>query len=105
MLWAMRANRTTIAGIAVPDSALAREATEFHDATTRDVPRYMRPEVRLVQLGAQYDMLAMHLDLLSPEQRAGVLAARPVGGLQDGNRRGLHGGPARQPTNRFGTMK
>ena len=35
----MTAPRTTIAGIAIPDSALAREATEFVRDSSKDQPR------------------------------------------------------------------
>jgi hypothetical protein len=76
----MRASRTTIAGILIPDSAIAREAAElvqdvappllFHHSsrvflwgslqgeqlgldydTTPEIPRYKQPEVRLVTVG------------------------------------------------------
>src|SRR3954447_8822323 len=160
----MRRIETTIAGIAIPDSALAREATEFvreattpllfhhsrrvffwgslqgeqlgldydpelfyvgsmfHDLglvpahrseherfeidganaarlflerhglpeeqvmtvwesialhTTPEVPRYKQPEVRLVTLGVEYDVLGLHFAELSATQREAVLAAHP----------------------------
>jgi hypothetical protein len=160
----MTAPRTTIAGIAIPDSALARGATEFvraastqllfdhsrrvflwaslraerlslrydaellyvgamfHDVglleghrsaherfeidganaarafleryglpeeqvmtvwesialhTTRQVPDYKQPEVRLVALGMQYDVFGSPFDALNAEERAAVLAAHP----------------------------
>src|SRR5215218_4583598 len=37
--------------------------------TTPEVPRYKQPEVRLVTLGVEYDVLGLHFDELSPEQR------------------------------------
>jgi HD superfamily phosphodiesterase len=167
----MRASRSTIAGIVVPDSALARQATEvlqdvatrllfdhsrrvflwgalqgerlgltydpellyvgamFHDVglleghrseherfevdganaaraflerrglpeervvtlwesiarhTMRDVPRYRQSEARLLQLGAQYDVIGMHFDTLSEEQGTAVLGAHPRSGFKTG---------------------
>jgi hypothetical protein len=45
--------------------------------TTPEVPRYKQPEVRLVTLGVDYDVLGLHFDELSPEQREVVVAAHP----------------------------
>ena len=187
----MRATRTTVAGVAIPDSALAREATAFvrdiatqllfdhsrrvflwgalqaeqlgldydpellyvgamfHDVglleghrsaderfevdganaaraflerhglpqervmtvweaialhTTRDVPRYKQPEVRLVQLGAQYDVLGMQFDALSPEQRAAVLSAHPRTDFKTGIIEAFAAGLRDKPDTTFGTV-
>src|SRR5258708_6545084 len=167
----MSAVRSTIAGIAIPDSALAREATEFvqdiftqllfdrssrvflwaslqgdklgldydaellyvgamfHDIglieghrseherfeidganaaraflerhglpeeqvmtvwesialhTTPEVPGYKQPEVQMVTLGVEYDVLGLHHDDLSEQQREAVLAAHPRPGFKKG---------------------
>ena len=45
--------------------------------TTRQVPSYLRSEVRLVSLGVQYDVLGSPFDTLTAEQRDSVLAAHP----------------------------
>jgi hypothetical protein len=45
--------------------------------TTRQVPNYKQPEVRLVALGVQYDVLGSPFDALTPEQRDAVLFAHP----------------------------
>jgi putative nucleotidyltransferase with HDIG domain len=45
--------------------------------TTPEVPRYKQPEVRLVTLGVEYDVLGLHFDELSAEQRMEVLAVHP----------------------------
>jgi HD domain-containing protein len=45
--------------------------------TTRQVPNYMQPEVRLVALGVQYDILGSDFDTLTAEQRDAVLAVHP----------------------------
>jgi hypothetical protein len=187
----MSAIRTTIAGIPIPDSALAREATEFvrdaaspllfdhsrrvflwgslqgeklgldydpellyvgamfHDVgllaghrsaherfeidsanaarrfleryglpeeqvmtvwesialhTTPEIPRYKQPEVRMVTLGVEYDVLGMHFDELSPLQRDEVLAAHPRPGFKDGIIEAFSAGMRDKPDTTFGTM-
>jgi HD domain-containing protein len=191
----MSAIRTTIAGIAIPDSALAREATEyvrdvstrllfdhsrrvflwaslraerlsldydaellyvgamFHDVglleghrsaherfeidganaarmflerhglpeeevmtvwesialhTTRQVPNYKQPEVRLVArlvaLGVQYDVLGSPFDALTAEQRAAVLAAHPRANFKTGMIEALAAGVLHKPETAVGNM-
>ena len=187
----MSAIRTTIAGIAIPDSVLAREATEFvrqastpllfdhsrrvflwaslqaeklsldydaellyvgamfHDVglleghrsaherfeidganaarlflerhglpeeqvmtvwesialhTTPEVPNYMRPEVRLVTLGVEYDVLGLHFDALSDHQRESVLVAHPRTGFKAGIVEAFSAGMRDKPETTFGTM-
>ena len=191
MLDRMRALRTTVAGIPIPDSALAREATEFvqdvstqllfdhsrrvflwaslqgeqlgldydpellyvgamfHDVglveghrseherfeidganaaraflerhglpeervmtvwesialhTTPEVPRYKQPEVRLVTLGVEYDVLGLHFDELSADQRDAVLAAHPRTGFKAGIVEAFSAGMRDKPETAFGTM-
>jgi hypothetical protein len=48
------------------------------------VPNYLEPEVRLVALGAQCDVLGSHFDTLTTEQRDAVLAAHPRTGFKTG---------------------
>jgi hypothetical protein len=187
----MTAPRTTIAGIAIPDSALARETTEFirhastqllfdhsrrvffwaslraeqlnlrydaellyvgamfHDVglldghrsaderfeidganaaraflerhglreeqvmtvwesialhTTRQVPEYKQPEVRLVALGMQYDMFGSPFDALNAEQRAAVLAAHPRTNFKTGMIEALAAGIRDKPETAVSTM-
>jgi hypothetical protein len=191
MLRAMTAIRPTVAGVAIPDSALARDATEFvrdastqllfdhsrrvflwaslqaeklgldHDAellyvgamfhdvglveghrsehqrfeidganaaraflerhglpeervmtvwesialhTTPEVPRYKQPEVRLVTLGVEYDVLGLHFDDLTAEQREAVLAAHPRTGFKTGIVEAFSAGMRDKPETTFGTM-
>jgi hypothetical protein len=191
MLEGMSALRTTIAGIPIPDSTLAREATEFvrdvstpllfdhsrrvflwgslqgeklgldydpellyvgamfHDIglidghrseherfeidganaaraflerhglpeqqvmtvwesialhTSPEIPRYKQPEVRLVTLGVEYDVLGMHFDELSAEQRELVLAAHPRPGFKTGIIEAFAAGMRDKPETTFGTM-
>ena len=187
----MSATRATIAGIPIPDSALAREATEFvQDASTRllfdhsrrvflwaslqgerlgldydpellyvgamfhdvglaeghrsaherfeidganaarvflerhglpeervmtvwesialhatpEVPRYKQPEVRLVTLGVEYDVLGLHFEELSAHQREAVLAAHPRTGFKEGIVEAFSAGMRDKPETAFGTM-
>ena len=191
MLAGMTAFRTTIAGISIPDSAIAREASEFvqdvstqllydhsrrvflwgslraerlglhHDSelfyvgamfhdiglvegqrsederfeidganaarrflerhglaeervmtvwesialhTTRGIPPYKQPEVQLVTLGVQYDVLGWQFDDLTDEQRAAVLAAHPRTGFKAGFVEALSAGMRDKPETAFGTM-
>jgi hypothetical protein len=191
MLDGMSAIDTTIAGVAIPDSALAREATEFvhdvstqllfdhsrrvflwaslqgdklgldydaellyvgamfHDVglveghrseherfeidganaaraflerhglteervmtvwesialhTTPEVPRYKQPEVRLVTLGVEYDVLGLHVDELSAQQRQAVLDAHPRTGFKTGIVEAFSAGIRDKPHTAFGTM-
>jgi hypothetical protein len=187
----MSAMRTTIAGITIPDSALAREATEFvrdastqllfdhsrrvflwaalraeqlsvdydaellyvgamfHDVglleghrsaderfeidganaaraflerhglpeeqvmtvwesialhTTRQVPDYKQPEVRLVAVGVQYDVNGSPFDALTREQRDAVLAAHPRTGFKTGMIEALAAGVRDKPDTAVGNM-
>ena len=187
----MSAGPTTIGGIAIPDSALAREATEFvrdgstqllfdhsrrvflwaslqaerlsldHDAellyvgamfhdiglveghrsaherfeidganaaraflerhrlpeehvmtvwesialhTTRQIPDYKQPEVRLVALGVAYDVRGSGFDALTAEQRDAVLAAHPRTGFKTGMIEALAAGVREKPETAVGTM-
>src|SRR3954463_2203091 len=51
------------------------EAIALH--TTREIPRYKQPEVRLVNLGAAYDVVGQGFEETPPDQREAVLAAHP----------------------------
>ena len=72
--------------------------------TTPEVPRYKQPEVRLVTLGVEFDVLGWHFDELSPEQRAEVLAAHPRTGFKQGIIEAFSSGMRDKPETTFGTM-
>jgi HD domain len=72
--------------------------------TTPEVPRYKQPEVRLVTLGVEYDVLGLHFDDLSPAQREGVLAAHPRPGFKEGIIAAFSAGISDKPETAFGTM-
>src|ERR687888_2382742 len=52
--------------------------------TTPEVPRYKQPEVWLVTLGVEYDVLGLHFDELSAEQREGGFSPPPPAQVKGG---------------------
>ncbi len=72
--------------------------------TTPEVPRYKQPEVRLVTLGVEYDVLGLHFDELSAEQREAVVAAHPRTGFKEGIVESFSAGIRDKPETAFGTM-
>jgi hypothetical protein len=72
--------------------------------TTRQVPNYKQPEVRLVALGVQYDLFGSPFDALSPEQRDAVLAAHPRTKFKTGIIEALAAGISYKPQTAEGTM-
>jgi hypothetical protein len=72
--------------------------------TTRQVPKYKQPEVRLVALGVQYDLYGSPFDALSPEQRDAVLAAHPRTKFKTGMIEALAAGISDKPETAVGTM-
>jgi hypothetical protein len=72
--------------------------------TTPEVPRYKQPEVRLVTLGVEYDVLGLHWEELSAQQREEVLAAHPRTGFKTGIVEAFSAGIRDKPETAFGTM-
>jgi hypothetical protein len=72
--------------------------------TTREIPNYKQPEVRLVQLGVQYDVLGLRFDELTAEQRAAVLAVHPRTNFKRGIVDAFSAGMRDKPETTFGTM-
>jgi hypothetical protein len=72
--------------------------------TTPEIPRYMQPEVRLVTLGVEYDVLGLHFDALSAEQREAVLGVHPRTGFKTGIVEAFSAGMRDKPETAFGTM-
>jgi hypothetical protein len=72
--------------------------------TTPEVPAYKQPEVRLVTLGVEYDVLGLHFDDLSAEEREQVLAAHPRPGFKTGIIEAFSAGMRDKPETTFGTM-
>jgi hypothetical protein len=72
--------------------------------TTPEVPRYKQPEVRLVTLGVEYDVLGLHFEELSAAQREAVLAAHPRTAFKTGIVEAFSAGMRDKPETAFGTM-
>jgi hypothetical protein len=72
--------------------------------TTPQVPSYLQAEVRLVQLGAAYDVVGRHYDDVPSEQRDEVLAAHPRAGFKDGIVEAFYDGIRDKPETAYGTM-
>jgi HD domain len=72
--------------------------------TTPEVPRYKQPEVRLVTLGVEYDVLGLHFDELSAHQREDVLRSHPRPGFKEGIIEAFSAGMRDKPGTTFGTM-
>jgi hypothetical protein len=89
-------------GLPEEDVMTVWESIALH--TTPEVPRYLQPEVRLVTLGVEYDVLGLHFDELSPDQRERVLAAHPRTGFKTGIVEAFSAGMRDKPETAFGTM-
>jgi hypothetical protein len=72
--------------------------------TTPEIPAYKQAEVLLVTLGVEFDVLGLHLDDLSPEQRADVVAAHPRTDFKAGIVEAFFEGFGDKPETAFGTM-
>jgi hypothetical protein len=72
--------------------------------TTPEIPRYKQPEVRLVTLGVEYDVLGLHFDDLSPHAREQVVSAHPRTGFKAGIVDAFAAGMRDKPETTFGTM-
>jgi len=72
--------------------------------TTPEVPRYKQPEVRLVTMGVEYDVLGLRYDELSSEAREAVLGAHPRIDFKAGIIDAFSAGIRDKPETAFGTM-
>jgi hypothetical protein len=72
--------------------------------TTPEVPRYKQPEVQLVTLGVEYDVLGLHFENLTEVQREAVLEVHPRTGFKQGIVEAFSAGMRDKPATTFGTM-
>jgi hypothetical protein len=72
--------------------------------TTPEVPAYKQPEVRLVTLGVEYDVLGLHHEDLPADVRDQVVAAHPRTGFKEGIVDAFYEGFRDKPETTFGTM-
>lgn len=72
--------------------------------TTPGVPDHLEPEVALVIAGVETDVLGLHLDALTSEERDAVTAAHPRTNFKEGILRAFTEGMRDRPDTTFGTM-
>jgi hypothetical protein len=72
--------------------------------TTPEVPLRLAPEVAVVTLGVETDVLGLDLAEITDGQRAEVLAAHPRPDFKNRILRAFHEGMADRPDTTFGTM-
>ena len=89
-------------GLPEEEVVVVWDAIALH--TTPEIPHYKRPEVLLVTLGVEYDVLGLRTDELTPEQRTDVIAAHPRTGFKDGIVKAFFEGMRDRPDTAFGTM-
>jgi HD superfamily phosphodiesterase len=72
--------------------------------TTPEVPLQLAPEVAVVTLGVETDVLGQDLDEITDEQRAEVVAAHPRPDFKNRILQAFYQGMAERPDTTFGTM-
>jgi HD superfamily phosphodiesterase len=72
--------------------------------TTPEIPHKLSPEVAVVTLGVETDVLGLGLDEITDEQRAAVVAAHPRPDFKNRILRAFYEGMADRPDTTFGTM-
>ena len=89
-------------GLPEEDVMTVWESIALH--TTPGIPPYKQPEVQLVSLGVQYDVVGRRFEELSEEQRKAVLAAHPRMGFKEGIIQAFSEGMRDKPETTYGTM-
>lgn len=86
----------------------AQEATNVWLAialhTTPEVPHHLAPDVAVVSLGVETDVLGLGLDEITDAQRAEVVAAHPRPDFKNRILRAFNDGMVNRPDTTFGTM-
>ena len=72
--------------------------------TTPGIPEHLEPEVHLVTLGVETDVLGQSLCEITAEQRAAVTAAHPRPDFKNRIQRAFYDGMKDRPDTTFGTM-
>ena len=89
-------------GLPEDEIAIVWDAIALH--TTPEIPHYKRPEVLLVTLGVESDVLGLHYDEFSDEQRSDIVAAHPRTNFKVGIVESFYQGMRDKPETAFGTM-
>jgi hypothetical protein len=72
--------------------------------TTPEIPHHMVPEVRVVILGVETDVLGLDLNQISDEERAAVVEAHPRPDFKNCILQAFYDGMVARPETTFGTM-
>ncbi|MFD8492730.1 HD domain-containing protein [Amycolatopsis sp. NPDC059657] len=72
--------------------------------TTPEIPHHLAPEVAVVTLGVETDVLGLDLGEIPEDRRAEVVAAHPRPDFKNRILRAFHDGMAHRPDTTFGTM-
>ena len=89
-------------GVPEQEITVVWDAIALH--TTPEIPRYKRPEVWLVILGVEFDVLGLRTDEVSPEVREEIIAAHPRTDFKAGIVESFYQGMRDKPDTAFGTM-
>jgi hypothetical protein len=89
-------------GLPEDEITVVWDAIALH--TTPEIPHYKRPEVLLVTLGVESDVLGLHYDEFSDEQRSDIVAAHPRTNFKAGIVESFYQGMRDKPQTAFGTM-
>jgi hypothetical protein len=72
--------------------------------TTPGIPPHLAPEIELVTLGVEADVLGLDLDQITPDQIAAVTAAHPRPDFKNRILNAFYQGMKERPDTTFGTM-
>lgn len=72
--------------------------------TTPGIPEHLAPEVFLVTLGVEADVLGLELDQITDDQRAAVITEHPRPDFKNRIQRAFYEGMKDRPDSTFGTM-
>jgi hypothetical protein len=89
-------------GLPEDEIAVVWDSIALH--TTPEIPHYKWPEVLLVTLGVESDVLGLHYDDFSVEQRSDLVAAHPRTNFKTGIVESFYQGMRDKPQTTFGTM-
>jgi hypothetical protein len=89
-------------GLPEDEIAVVWDSIALH--TTPEIPHYKRPEVLLVTLGVESDVLGLHYDDFSDEERSDIVAAHPRTNFKIGIVESFYQGMRDKPQTAFGTM-
>ena len=112
--WSDQRCRPNIDGAAAAWTFLLEHGRSENDArnawlaialhTTPEIPLHLAPEVAVVTLGVETDVLGLDLEEITEQQRAHVVAAHPRPNFKNRILQAFHDGMVDRPDTTFGTM-